>query len=132
MGNGHALGTATGRGIAGAEAAIMGFGVSRRRIAGLAVFFFAAFLSAGFLAGFFLAGFAMAPGFLLAVLVADARFFLPGFIAAAFFLLADLRAAGFLGAAVFFRFVFFFAAFFAAFAMMTSDCVYSWLSCRCC
>jgi hypothetical protein len=121
MGNGHAPGTATGRGMAGAGVAVTDFGTSRRWTAGLAVFFFAALLIAGFLAGFFLAG--REPTVLLAAFL-----FLPtnlratGFRAAARF--ADLGVDFFLAA---FFLIAFFAVFFPAFftfAMIASDCEY--------
>jgi len=111
MGNGHAPGTATGFGIAGAKVAVFefcGFWDLRRWTAGLAVFFFAAFLTAGFLAGFFLA----------AALPLAVDFRAAGFLAA----LLDL-AAGFFPRAGDLRAGFFFAAFFFAFAMPTSDYV---------
>ena len=108
MGNGHAPGTATGLGIAGAAVAVTGCSALRRWTAGLAVFFFAAFLTPGFLAGFFLAAtLSLAADFRAADFLAA----LLG-LAAGFFLWAgDLRAD------------FFFAAFFFAFAMPTSDYV---------
>lgn len=100
MGNGHAPGTATGLGIAGAETAVAGFGVLRGRTAGLAVFFFAAFFLAGFLAGLFL------PAVLLtAWRAADLR----AAFRMVFFLRADVLPV-----------VFFFATFFLALAMTTS------------
>jgi hypothetical protein len=110
MGNGHAPGTATGLGIAGAAVAVMGFGVLRVRAAGLAVFFFAAFLIAGFLAGFFLAGFFLAIFFAVLRDAADWR-------------AAGLRDADFFLRAGALRADFFFAAFFFAFAMTTSGCL---------
>ena len=109
MGNGHAPGTATGLGIAGAGVAVTGFGALRRWTAGLAVFFFAAFLTAGFLAGFFL------PADFRAAVFRPAAF--PTFFPVGFVLrTCALRKDRFFA-------VFFFTAFFA-FAMITSGCVY--------
>ena len=125
MGNGHAPGTATGLGAAGAETTVTGFDAERTWEAGLAVFFFAAFLMAGFLAGLFLAdatdALRLAPA-LIALRAADFR----ETLAAGFFLRATaLRAA--------FCFdVFFFAAFFVALAIRTSGfCVRIILLRRC-
>jgi hypothetical protein len=79
IGNGQALGTEMGLGIAGAGVAVTGFDVLRRWTAGVAVFFFAAFLIAGFLAGFFLPAFlaaflaAVLPAFFSTPLAADLR-----------------------------------------------------------
>lgn len=108
IGNGHALGTATGLGAAGVITVVTGAiadfvtGVFAGRLwdagfdADLAVFFFAAFLPAGFLAGFFFVedfrlgdflaafatGFFLADFFLLAVLFAFLPVVLPDFFAA--------------------------------------------------
>lgn len=104
MGNGHAPGTVTGLGAAGAitdvTGAFTGFvtGCFAGRLweAGLAVFFFATFFTAGFLAGFFLAGLVLTAGFFLAATLRVSGFFfrvdfpatpfLAGFLAAPFFL----------------------------------------------
>lgn len=107
IGNGHALGTATGLGAAGVITVVTGAiadfvtGVFAGRLwdagfdADLAVFFFAAFLPAGFLAGFFFAGFVVMPGFFFVEEFRLGDFlaaFATGFFLADFFLLAVLFA----------------------------------------